>query len=203
MQTLFKVNPETLENERVRWPYYLLASNIVIALFAVMAFTFAKSDNEDPFDSIPPEALEAELLILQEEQNEFTERKMVDMLLDLNVKFPDIVLAQARYESANFSSTIWMENNNPFGMKIATTRPTTNQGENRNHAVYHNWKEAVYDYAFYQAAFTRKLKSRDAYFSYIKSHYAEGAYSSIYKITQQVRADYPELCVKSWPDLEK
>jgi hypothetical protein len=92
-------------------------------------------------------------------------------VLDSGIEFPDIVIAQAIQEST-FKSEIFKENNNPFGMKEAKSRNTTAIGTNRNHAKYKDWRFAVQDYALFQSAYTRKIKTREQYFNYLK-HYAE------------------------------
>ena len=58
-------------------------------------------------------------------------------------------------------------------MKQARIRPTTALGTNIGHAYYNDWKESVYDYALYQAAYLRKIKSEEQYFEYLGSYYAE------------------------------
>ena len=78
-------------------------------------------------------------------------------ILDLRIENSYIVYAQARLESGNFTSEIFKENNNLFGMKVAERRPTTAIGVNRGHAVYRTWKESVLDYALMQAAYYRGL----------------------------------------------
>lgn len=37
--------------------------------------------------------------------------------------YADFVIAQAKHESANFTSKVYRENNNPFGMKVPRVRP--------------------------------------------------------------------------------
>jgi len=115
---------------------------------------------------------ETRMLVINQE-NEFSEVKLKEYIIGLNIKFPHIVFAQAKLESGYFKSTIFRENNNLFGMKIATRRPTTNKGENRGHAVFDNWKESVLDYAFYQARFLGDIKTEGEYIQYLKANYAE------------------------------
>jgi hypothetical protein len=103
----------------------------------------------------------------------FSKAKLKEYLVELNVRFPHIVFAQAQLESGNFKSNIFLENNNLFGMKVAKRRPTTNKGENRGHAYFNSWKECVVDYAFYQAAYLHDLKNEQDYLQYLKSNYAE------------------------------
>lgn len=97
-------------------------------------------------------------------------------VLDLNLKFPEIVLAQAVLESGNFTSTIWRENNNPFGMKVARSRNTTALGTNRGHAEYKNWRMAVVDYSYLQAVYARKVKTKEGYFEFLNSYAEDPSY---------------------------
>ena len=92
-------------------------------------------------------------------------------ILDLRIENSYIVYAQAQLESAHFTSDIFMENNNLFGMKVAERRPTTAIGVNRGHAVYKSWRESVIDYALMQAAYYRGLDEK-TYLDKICSVYA-------------------------------
>lgn len=105
-------------------------------------------------------------------ENEFSAENLRAYLLELNIKFPHIVYAQARLESGNFKSQIFKTNNNLFGMKIARKRPTTNKGEENGHAYYDTWKESVQDYAFFQAAYLNDIKSESEYLEYLNANYA-------------------------------
>lgn len=125
----------------------------------------------------------------------FSEENLVTYLLDLNVKFPDIVFSQARYETGNFKSLVFRENNNLFGMKVANSRATTNRGEQHNHAIFDNWQMSVLDYALWQNAYGRKFKTRESYMQYLKDVYAEGTYESINKILLETQNKYPKLKV--------
>jgi hypothetical protein len=71
----------------------------------------------------------------------------------LGIVYPDIVLAQAKWESTHFTSEIFYDNNNLFGMKLAKIRPTTAIGKHKlhgNHAAYNNWQDSVKDYKLWQ-----------------------------------------------------
>lgn len=114
-----------------------------------------------------------QIVMILSKSDKFTEDKLKQYLLDLNVKFPHIVFAQAKLESANFQSNIFRENNNIFGMKVAKSRVTTNVGNDNGHAKYENWRQSVLDYAFYQASFLSDLKTEDDYYNYLNKNYAE------------------------------
>lgn len=104
---------------------------------------------------------------------EFSKPMLAEYLKKLKVKYKDIVIAQAKLESGGFSSPIFKENNNLFGMKMAEKRPTVAIGVNRKHAVYHDWLFSVIDYAMLQSKILSKAKSREQYLAYLDDNYSE------------------------------
>jgi flagellum-specific peptidoglycan hydrolase FlgJ len=116
---------------------------------------------------------EMEKLILIREVDTFEKNKLIQMLKDLNVKFPHIVMAQSIIETGKWNSKIFRENHNLFGMKEAKRRITTAGGTQYNHAYYNHWRESVYDYAFYQCRYLHTIRTDDEYFQYLGSSYAE------------------------------
>ena len=52
----------------------------------------------------------------------FSEDELVELLNNCNIKYPYIVLAQAKLESSNFTSKIFRQNSNLFGMRKARQR---------------------------------------------------------------------------------
>jgi hypothetical protein len=116
---------------------------------------------------------EEERLIVINEHAKFTEEKLIRKLQSLNIKFPHIVYAQAIIETGNFSSKVFKENNNLFGMREAKQRITTARGTENNHAYYHSWHESVLDYAFYQCRYLSSVRTEEQYFEYLSQSYAE------------------------------
>jgi len=116
---------------------------------------------------------EVEKAIVIKRSDEFSKEKLVQMLKDLNVKQPHIVIAQSMTETGHWKSGIFLENNNLFGMKEAQRRITTAEGTNRNHAYYNHWRESVYDYAFYQCRYLGDIRNEAEYFQYLSASYAE------------------------------
>jgi uncharacterized FlgJ-related protein len=93
-----------------------------------------------------------------------------------NIKFPDIVFAQAVLESGHFKSPLFINQNNLFGMKVPKKRETTatNKG-NKGYAKYIDWDSSIDDYLLWQQ-FTLKNKSeltKDQYMSLLSRIYAE------------------------------
>lgn len=93
-------------------------------------------------------------------------------IVELNIKHPNVVLKQAKIESGNFKSKVYLENNNMFGFKRAFKRANTQVDTNRGYAVYTSWKECVIDYALYQT-YSAKNLSREEYIIFLGKHYAE------------------------------
>lgn len=115
--------------------------------------------------------VESEVLVLEE--NKFSQEKLENRLKEMRISFSEIVKAQAILETNNFSSAIFVENNNLFGMKFSRVRQTTSIGENRGHAAYRSWEDSIVDYALWQASYTRQIKTQDQYFEYLERVYAE------------------------------
>lgn len=104
----------------------------------------------------------------------FSPEALEKYLGELNIRHADIVYSQAKLESGNFSSKIFRENNNLFGMKMARQRATTATGENRGHATYSSWRQSVDDYAMYYNKYLSRL-SRSEYIEYLGRNYAQDA----------------------------
>jgi len=99
-------------------------------------------------------------------------------ILENNIQYPDIALAQAILESGYMTSQIFIENNNLFGMRFPERRETTAIRENKGYSVYGCWTDSVKDYKLFQDfLFRNKEKTRDEYFDYLSRIYAEdGSY---------------------------
>ena len=146
-------------------------SLLVIFLLLVWG-TNSKTKNNDIL-SLPTFESDITVVNINDTLNDFSEEKLIELLLSLNVKFPHIVLAQAKLESGHYSSKIYKENHNLFGMKEAVVRIHTSKGTQFSHAYYDNWRESVYDYAFYQSSYLSTLKTEEEYYVYLAKSYAE------------------------------
>lgn len=135
---------------------------------------------------------EKEIIILTQD-DDFSEELLLGYLKYLKVKFPLIVLAQAIEESNHYRSDIYKDNCNLFGMKVAKTRPSTALGINRGHAYYYSWKESAVDYALWQAAFMRKVKTPKQYLEALEqANYAENPnyIKNVERIYNQLKIKY-------------
>ena len=124
------------------------------------------------------------------------QREVYEELVRLDVKFPDIVLAQTILESGNYSSKVAKQNNNLFGMRMPKVRETTAIGQRYGYARYYNWKDSVKDYKLWQEALLKKYPNmtRGQYKSYINRIYSTGKnyISKINLIIQKNKNKYEE-----------
>lgn len=135
----------------------------------VSAFTISYITTEVQPKSISRTHISEDTLVLQS----FNEKEFVLFLKEINIKYPHIVYAQALVESSHFSSDIFKHNHNLFGMKMPRVRCTLAKGTKRNHAYFDHWTESVIDYALYQSAYMRNIKSEEDYFAHLSRTYAE------------------------------
>lgn len=179
---LYKYNKNSLNYSKI--PFYQIFRSL-LAIFALIVISstafYFKGLNEKIEEMSTPEKF-----MLLDEADEFSQEKMATMLNDLNVKFPHIVMAQSMIETGHFKSSIFLENNNLFGMRRARVRINTALGTNKAHAYYSTWRESVYDYAFYQATYLHKFKSEKDYFEYIHASYATDK-TYVRKIKKMIR----------------
>ena len=179
MKNIFKIDPITLEPQ----PFNVVKKLLVTAtiMSTIMSSIFLYSGYKLGKNALISLSEEEKLVIIQE-HNQFSEDRLIDKLKELNVKFPYIVFAQSKLETGNFTSKIFRENSNCFGMREAKQRITTAQGTENNHAYYASWGESVYDYAFYQCRYLSGINTEEQYFQYLSQSYAENPnYVSILK----------------------
>lgn len=179
MKNLFKVNPITLEVHPVSTTGKLvLVATITTLLVGSALFYSGFKVGRNALIGLTSE----EKLIIIQEHNKFSEERLIDKLKELNVKFPWIALAQAKLETGNFTSKVFRENSNLFGMREAKQRISTAIGTENNHAYYYSWTESVLDYSFYQCRYLSGIQTEEQYFQYLGQSYAENPnYVSILK----------------------
>ena len=148
----------------------LLGYTAFLVLGTVLFTDKTEYTRNEVIETITPEE---RLIVINQNEFEFSEDTLVYLLTELNVKFPHIVLAQSIIETGHWSSRIFKENNNLFGMKEAYVRVHTAKGTQHNHAYYENWRESVYDYAFYQCRYLGGIKTEQEYLQYLSRSYAE------------------------------
>lgn len=157
-----------------------IKSFFIIFVITIISLVYSVSSKKIIINNTKFLPQEVKTLVIRE-NNKFSKDLFKKEIKKLNIKFADIVYKQAVLESDNFKSTIFKENNNMFGMKLARSRITTAIGVKRNHAYYNNWRDCLIDYALYQEAYLRSIKNKDEYLQYLSKYYAEDS-NYIYKL---------------------
>lgn len=146
-----------------------------LSAFLVFSYLFFWAGRE----SVEPEIVqkvETQIHVVEQPISElqpFSESALLEMIEDLNIRFPHIVFAQAVLETGHFTSPVFLNNNNLFGMKEARVRQNIANGTQLGHACYNTWQESVVDYALYQARYLSHIKTEREYLDYLNNHYAE------------------------------
>jgi UDP-N-acetylglucosamine pyrophosphorylase len=63
---------------------------------------------------------------------------------------PDVVIFQSQLETGFYTSDVFLNGNNLFGMKYPKLRKTVASGEYQGHAKYEHWIDSVIDYKLWQ-----------------------------------------------------
>jgi uncharacterized FlgJ-related protein len=162
---LYRYNPNTLEYKRI--PYLYNIFKTIVLIFGASFLLGGKTPLKTEYIT------DTESIILIQDQNKFTEEKLIAKIKELNFKFPHIVLAQAKLETGTYSSRIFKENNNLFGMKEARVRLNLAQGTQYGHAYYNDWEESVMDYALWYASYASDCRSEKQLYRLLDRQYAE------------------------------
>ena len=151
---------------------HLLISILILIISNAASFLIGCSGK---FKENPPKEIQLEsgIVIINDSSIEFSRQALINRIEDLNLEFPHIVLAQSILETGHWTSTIFKENHNLFGMKEARQRVKTALGTQLNHAYYCDWESSLYDYAFYQSRYMSKAKTEEQYFQALGQSYAE------------------------------
>jgi flagellum-specific peptidoglycan hydrolase FlgJ len=103
----------------------------------------------------------------------FSKENLQQYLISKRILHPEIAYAQAVLETGNFTSRIFKENNNLFGMKLAVKRRTLAIGERYGHACYDNWQDSVDDYLLWQQMWVvTPIESERDYYRLLDNVYA-------------------------------
>ena len=89
---------------------------------------------------------------------------LYQFLIDNNAWYPDILLKQAKLESGNYTSNVFMNSCNLYGMRKVGKRQTTQIGIYNGYGVYNNWCLSVLDRMLWDVfRFKNKKPSREEY----------------------------------------
>jgi hypothetical protein len=158
---LYRYNSEELKYKRISFMklFLLFLGVLSLSSFSVMSIV------ETYTIKVP--------VIVRVDEMPLTEINLRTEIQRLQIRFEDVVVKQFYLESAGGTSSIAVENNNLFGMKVARLRPTTAMGENRNHAYYKSWQDCVTDYALWQTQNAKNIRDTNEYYLLLDAIYAE------------------------------
>lgn len=158
---------------------------VMLALTILIWFNTTLLYFKQPVKNDPTTILETQnFYYINNNNEEFSEKSFKNYLIKIKIKFPEIVIAQARLETNNFKSDIFKVANNLFGMKPAYQRSTTWSYIYKGHAAYVNWRESVLDYALFQEKYFKNVKTKKEYFkTLLKQSYAEDPFY-IFKLNE-------------------
>ena len=163
----YTYNKSQLKFEPVRYSNYLKTALGIFTIAAIVSFNVMEVEDYERI-----------LEINISGEREFSEEKLVRKLKELNIRYPHIVLAQAKLESNNYSSRIFIDNNNLFGMKEARVRINLAKGTQYKHAYYNTWQESVLDYAFWMATYGSKCKTEQQYYNLLNGYAEDSNYQA-------------------------
>ena len=144
--SLILVNKQTLDVKQISFKHKF--TTIVTFIFLSFLFfygiyNYGYYDGRENQKTIIRETFLNKYLLV-DNHNKFTEDKLIALLTKLKVKHIDIVIAQAKIETGNYKSQVFLENNNLFGMKNAGKRfQYGKKGE--QYRYYQHWTLSVID----------------------------------------------------------
>lgn len=161
---------------------------IMLILTALIWFNTTSLYFRNPVKENPSTTSETQNFYYINNNNDaFSEDAFKNYLKKIKIKFPEIVIAQAKLETDNFKSDIFKIGNNLFGMKPAYQRTTTWSYIYKGHAAYVNWKESVLDYALFQEKYFKNIKTKEEYFkNLLKQSYAEDPFY-VFKLKEIIK----------------
>ncbi len=91
------------------------------------------------------------------------------------------IAAMAVHETGRFTSAIFWENRNLFGMKQATVRQNLAVGTSRGHAVYRLYSDSVEDFVLYLQHFKNNPNDQPTLHHFIRRLKADGYFEDTIK----------------------
>jgi len=156
----YEYNSKTLTFKQVKtnnWAYFLLG----IVLFSCIS---AGVTYKTTIEYIP--------IVYRAKSEVFNKEEFKQEIFNSNAKFPNIVWKQCVLESGNFTSPIFKEANNAFGMRISTQRQTLCIGEYAGFSEYRNLHESLGDYLLWQANYCKEIQTEEEYLVFLDKIYA-------------------------------
>lgn len=120
---------------------------IIFSILGIMILGLyrLKVSSEEPIRELPKPTLIADTVKI----DTFSEVNLVNYIHEVEIKAPNIVLAQSKLETGNFKSYLFEKSNNLFGFRNFN-----------GYIKYNSWKQSVVAYKNWQA---KKYKGGDYY----------------------------------------
>lgn len=164
--------------EKDWWDRIIPIIILVLMGFTVLGLAVKISGRNHKENVIKKKEIQVDTIIKKEIPDtiiveDFSEEILIEYLKTTNIKFPEVVLAQAKLETGNFTSKLFLTLNNLFGMKRAYIRPSSSLKDSLGYAKFEDWRFSVLDYALYQSYFLKQYKNKEEYLEAIGRSYAE------------------------------
>lgn len=98
---------------------------------------------------------------------------LYQFLMDNGAWYPDILLKQAKLESGNYTSNVYNNTCNLYGMKKVGKRQTTQRGVYNGYGVYDNWCLSVLDRMLWDVFVFNNIKPTEEEYLKALNVYAE------------------------------
>lgn len=161
---------------------------LVIALTAMLSIFYNK--HNCPVQSIDTTALSekkieqhiGEAILYPSE--DINDSILYNYLNEINAWYPDILLAQAKIESASYTSTVFKKASNLYGMKQVNSRFHCQTSSYNSYGGYDSWKLSVLDRVLWDLFIFDSIKpQRDEYLRVLRNYAESRDYINIIQKT--------------------
>lgn len=161
---------------------------LVIALTAMLSIFYNKHNR--PVQSIDTTALSeknieqhiGEAILYPSE--DINDSILYNYLNEINAWYPDILLAQAKVESASYTSTVFKKAYNLYGMKQVNSRFHCQTSSYNSYGGYDSWKLSVLDRVLWDLFIFDSIKpQRDEYLRALRNYAESRDYINIIQKT--------------------
>jgi hypothetical protein len=143
MKTFYRISSgltETLQlRKRIQNLNYLLVKFHSTTRFSLICIIFLLSSFKVPGGEA----------VMTEEMRFQTERAFFYYQIK-DLPFSEDLLKKSQLETGYYTSDVFLNGNNCFGMRFPRSRPTVATGAYKEHAQYSHWSDSVIDYALWQ-----------------------------------------------------
>ncbi|HNX84372.1 MAG: glucosaminidase domain-containing protein [Bacteroidales bacterium] len=139
-----------LRNLKLRLTAKSVAPKVILIFMTFFLNTYAVPGGKPEMTEEMQLRAEKDLFYFQVRYLPFSEELLIKCLGYEGIKYQEVVLLQSRLETGYYTSDIFLNGNNLFGMRYPAFRPTVATGTYKEHARYAHWSDSVIDYALWQ-----------------------------------------------------